>query len=250
MSAVEGQDPDQGHRLPNPRIPTIGQIVPGEVIKLVPFGAFVRVEEAFRPWRTSPSWPNAMWKFPDQVPQVGATYMFEVIDIDPDQRRISLSLKRANEGTLGDTQFDPTCYGMDAPSQGPRHRDRRVAGRLRSATRSMGEGVSPGTRTLQATHRSNLQGRRDRPRSLALIRLELDGMSEQEELGLSPMLSTAAGRSGDATRACRSSWLAPSRAHCGTAARPAPLRTTRRVRAAVPSAPADTVRLSPRAAFS
>jgi len=33
----------------------IGQVVPGRVTKLVPFGAFVRVEEASRAWCTSPS---------------------------------------------------------------------------------------------------------------------------------------------------------------------------------------------------
>ncbi|MGI8531741.1 MAG: 30S ribosomal protein S1, partial [Geodermatophilaceae bacterium] len=38
-----------------------------------------------------------------------------VIDIDLERRRISLSLKQANEGTVGDAAtFDPSAYGMDA----------------------------------------------------------------------------------------------------------------------------------------
>src|SRR5262249_22167708 len=40
-----------------------------------------------------------------------------IIDIDLDRRRISLSLKQANEGTIGEAvgdDFDPTLYGMPA----------------------------------------------------------------------------------------------------------------------------------------
>jgi small subunit ribosomal protein S1 len=40
--------------------------------------------------------------------------MVKVIDIDLDRRRISLSLKQANEGLTPDTEFDPTQYGMAA----------------------------------------------------------------------------------------------------------------------------------------
>jgi small subunit ribosomal protein S1 len=41
----------------------------------------------------------------------------KIIDIDLDRRRISLSLKQANEGTIGEAvgdDFDPTLYGMPA----------------------------------------------------------------------------------------------------------------------------------------
>jgi small subunit ribosomal protein S1 len=40
--------------------------------------------------------------------------MVKVIDIDLDRRRISLSLKQANEGMTPETEFDPTRYGMAA----------------------------------------------------------------------------------------------------------------------------------------
>ncbi|CAB4881639.1 unannotated protein [freshwater metagenome] len=39
----------------------------------------------------------------------------KVIDIDLERRRISLSLKQANEGEIGEIiDFDPTAYGMAA----------------------------------------------------------------------------------------------------------------------------------------
>ena len=68
------------------RLHQIGQIVPGKVTKLVPFGAFVRV---------------------------GDDVMVKVIDIDLERRRVSLSLKQANEGVdVAAEEFDASLYGM------------------------------------------------------------------------------------------------------------------------------------------
>ena len=53
-------------------------------------------------------------EIPEQVVQVGDELLVKVIDIDLERRRISLSLKQANEGITPDTEFDPTQYGMAA----------------------------------------------------------------------------------------------------------------------------------------
>jgi small subunit ribosomal protein S1 len=56
-------------------------------------------------------------EIPEQVVQVGEEIFVKIIDIDLDRRRISLSLKQANEGTIGEAvgdEFDPTLYGMPA----------------------------------------------------------------------------------------------------------------------------------------
>jgi small subunit ribosomal protein S1 len=54
-------------------------------------------------------------EIPEQVVQVGDDLFVKVIDIDLDRRRISLSLKQANEGMTGEeSEFDPTLYGMAA----------------------------------------------------------------------------------------------------------------------------------------
>lgn len=47
---------------------------------------------------------------PDQVVGVGDDAMVKVIDIDLERRRISLSLKQANEDYT--EEFDPSKYGM------------------------------------------------------------------------------------------------------------------------------------------
>jgi len=95
----------------------IGQVVPGRVTKLVPFGAFVRVEEGIEGLVHISELADRHVEIPEQVVQVGEEIFVKIIDIDLDRRRISLSLKQANEGTVGEAvgeEFDPTLYGMPA----------------------------------------------------------------------------------------------------------------------------------------
>ena len=93
----------------------MGQIVPGKVTKLVPFGAFVRVEEGIEGLVHISELAERHVEIPEQVVQVGDDVMVKIIDIDLERRRISLSLKQANEG-LDHTSddFDPALYGMTA----------------------------------------------------------------------------------------------------------------------------------------
>ena len=95
----------------------IGQVVPGKVTKLVPFGAFVRVDEGIEGLVHISELAERHVEIPEQVVQVGDEIFVKVIDIDLERRRISLSLKQANEGTIGEAvgdAFDPTLYGMPA----------------------------------------------------------------------------------------------------------------------------------------
>jgi small subunit ribosomal protein S1 len=95
----------------------IGQVVPGRVTKLVPFGAFVRVEEGIEGLVHISELADRHVEIPEQVVQVGDEIFVKIIDIDLDRRRISLSLKQANESALGEAageDFDPTLYGMPA----------------------------------------------------------------------------------------------------------------------------------------
>ncbi|PZS15703.1 MAG: 30S ribosomal protein S1, partial [Pseudonocardiales bacterium] len=92
----------------------IGQVVPGKVTKLVPFGAFVRVQDGIEGLVHISELAERHVEIPEQVVQVGDDLLVKVIDIDLERRRISLSLKQANEGSLGDESFDPAQYGMEA----------------------------------------------------------------------------------------------------------------------------------------
>ena len=94
----------------------IGQIVPGKVTKLVPFGSFVRVEEGIEGLVHISELAERHVEIPEQVVQVNDDVMVKIIDIDLERRRISLSLKQANEtATAAEVEeFDPTLYGMSA----------------------------------------------------------------------------------------------------------------------------------------
>ena len=97
------------------RTHAIGQIVPGKVTKLVPFGAFVRVEDGIEGLVHISELAERHVEVPEQVVEVGSDVMVKVIDIDLDRRRISLSLKQANEAYVENEEaFDPTLYGMAA----------------------------------------------------------------------------------------------------------------------------------------
>ena len=91
----------------------IGQIVPGKATKLVPFGAFVRVEEGIEGLVHISELAERHVEIPEQVVQIGDSVMVKIIDIDLERRRISLSLKQANETAVAAADdFDPTLYGM------------------------------------------------------------------------------------------------------------------------------------------
>ncbi|HEX6515084.1 MAG TPA: S1 RNA-binding domain-containing protein, partial [Nocardioidaceae bacterium] len=98
------------------RTHAIGQIVPGKVTKLVPFGAFVRVEEGIEGLVHISELAERHVEIPEQVVQVNDDVMVKIIDIDLERRRISLSLKQANETATATEaeEFDPTLYGMTA----------------------------------------------------------------------------------------------------------------------------------------
>ena len=90
-----------------------GQIVLGKVTKIVPFGAFVRVADGIEGLVHISELSNQHIETADQVVSVNSELFVKIIDIDLERRRISLSLKQANEGVDPDgTEFDPATYGM------------------------------------------------------------------------------------------------------------------------------------------
>ena len=95
----------------------LGQVVPGKVTKLVPFGAFVRVSQGIEGLVHISELAERHVEQPEQVVKVGDEIYVKVIDIDLERRRISLSLKQANASGTGAAieEFDPYLYGM-APS--------------------------------------------------------------------------------------------------------------------------------------
>jgi len=75
----------------------IGELIPGRVTKLVPFGAFVRVDDGIEGLVHISELAERHVDIPEQVVSVGEEITVKVIDIDLDRRRISLSLKQATQ---------------------------------------------------------------------------------------------------------------------------------------------------------
>ncbi|MEN9751559.1 MAG: hypothetical protein RLZZ600_606 [Actinomycetota bacterium] len=95
------------------RTHAIGQVAPGKVTKLVPFGAFVRVADGIEGLVHISELSGKHVELAEQVVSVGDDVFVKVIDIDLERRRISLSLKQANENVDPEgTEFDPALYGM------------------------------------------------------------------------------------------------------------------------------------------
>src|SRR5687767_8787392 len=91
-----------------------GQVRSGVVSSIVNFGAFVDLGGVDGLVHVS----ELSWKHidhPSEVVEVGQEVTVEVLDVDLERRRISLSLKQANEnGVIAVEHFDPAQYGMTA----------------------------------------------------------------------------------------------------------------------------------------
>src|SRR6266567_670565 len=74
-----------------------GEIITGQVTKLVPFGAFVRVAQGIEGLVHISELSNTHVDSPEQVVQVGDQVRVKVVDVDVSRRRISLSIKRVSE---------------------------------------------------------------------------------------------------------------------------------------------------------
>lgn len=73
----------------------VNEIVPGEVTKLVPFGAFVKVADGIEGLIHISELADRHVEVPEAVVNVGDQVEVKVIDVDTERRRISLSLKQA-----------------------------------------------------------------------------------------------------------------------------------------------------------
>jgi len=77
----------------------VGEVVDGEVTKLVPFGSFVKVADGIEGLVHISELAERHVEVPEAVVNVGDQIEVKVIDIDTVRRRISLSLKQAQVGS-------------------------------------------------------------------------------------------------------------------------------------------------------
>ncbi len=80
----------------------VGEFIEGNVTKIVPFGAFVKVDDGIEGLVHISELAEAHVELPEQVLKVGDRITVKIIDIDDARRRISLSLKQAVKAGYGE----------------------------------------------------------------------------------------------------------------------------------------------------
>jgi small subunit ribosomal protein S1 len=83
-----------------------GQVIEGEVTKLVPFGAFVRVAEGIEGLVHISKLSEHHVESADQVVQVGERVKVRVEDVDVARRRVSLSMRGVDEAAVAEPEIE------------------------------------------------------------------------------------------------------------------------------------------------
>jgi small subunit ribosomal protein S1 len=117
--SIRATQPDPWHRFA--RNHPLGQTVSGTVTKLVPFGAFVRVDDGIEGLIHISELAWEPVGRPEQVVRVGDQIEVKIVDIDLQRRRISLSLKQA---TPSDAAPNPNIPDPDEQIAALRERAR------------------------------------------------------------------------------------------------------------------------------
>ncbi len=77
-----------------------GEVIEGEVTKLVPFGAFVRVADGIEGLVHISELSEAHVESAEEIVNVGDHVRARVVEVDVSRRRVSLSMKRVEEGGI------------------------------------------------------------------------------------------------------------------------------------------------------
>ena len=93
--SLKATQEDPWQRFARTHVP--GQIVKGKVTKIVQFGVFISVEDGIEGLVHISELANRHVENPETVVKSGEEVFVKVIDVDLDRRRISLSLKQAND---------------------------------------------------------------------------------------------------------------------------------------------------------
>jgi small subunit ribosomal protein S1 len=101
-----------------------GQVIEGEVTKIVPFGAFVRVAEGIEGLVHISKLSEEHVESADQVVQVGDRVRVRVEDVDVARRRVSLSMRGVDEAPSPEPEIEaeaerPEPAAAEAPPEAP-----------------------------------------------------------------------------------------------------------------------------------
>lgn len=95
----------------------VGDVVEGKIVRLVPFGAFVELEEGVEGLVHISQISNVRLAKPDEVLSVGQTVKMKVLEVNPELKKISLSIREVEP--IDPVREEPANEeaGEDAPTE-------------------------------------------------------------------------------------------------------------------------------------
>ncbi len=117
----------------------VGTIVDGTVTKVVPFGAFVQLGEATEGLVHISEMAPRHIETPSQVVKVGDVVKVKVMEINPERRRISLSMKAAAAELGIEIEVDETAVAEERPARKPRREAAEEAAEVAEAPEAAAE---------------------------------------------------------------------------------------------------------------
>ncbi|PIY96650.1 MAG: 30S ribosomal protein S1 [Candidatus Kerfeldbacteria bacterium CG_4_10_14_0_8_um_filter_42_10] len=75
----------------------IGQVVKGKVLKINPFGVFVELDQDIHGLAHISELSDKLVHDPSDIVKIGETYPFKILSVEPENHRLGLSLKAANQ---------------------------------------------------------------------------------------------------------------------------------------------------------
>ena len=120
----------------------IGSIVDGTVTKTVPFGAFIALSEGIEGLVHISEMASRHIDTPAQVCKVGDTVKVKIMEVNPERRRISLSMKAAAEELGIEIAIDESIQVEERPARKCK-RDKNEAAAEEAASEEVAEEAAP-----------------------------------------------------------------------------------------------------------
>ena len=92
-----------------------GEVIEGEVTKLVPFGAFVRVADGIEGLVHISELSESHVESAEEIAQVGDRVRVRVVDVDVSRRRVSLSMRRVDEEPGIEPEIEAEVESVETP---------------------------------------------------------------------------------------------------------------------------------------
>ena len=104
----------------------VGSIAEGKVTKIVPFGAFIALGSGIEGLVHISEMAGRHIDTPAQVCKVGETVQVKIMEVNPERRRVSLSMKAAAEELGIEIAIDESIQAEERPARKPK-RDKKDA---------------------------------------------------------------------------------------------------------------------------